>query len=229
MESITGRPWSSGDASKWLLPYQGTPDFALAKRFEALGVLAPQTFGHTFWAHFKENAYAFPGEPQALNAAFSVPHDSVHVLTGYDTKPRGELLASTFTAAMHRKYPMAGHILPVIFSWHLKVRSIRWQKTLAVRSTRRNSGTHGQQARLPSRTRSRRHGISGPTSTSRLRSYERRSRFLQPALIRRHTDLAPQTSLAAVVVHLGAVYVGRGLGAWHDLGNLVGRAERGAL
>lgn len=121
MESITGRPWSSGDASKWLLPYQGVPDFALAQRFEALAGLAPQAFGHAFWEHFKENAYAFPGEPQALNAAFSVPHDSVHVLTGYDTKPRGELLASTFTAAMHRKYPMAGHILPVIFSWHLKV------------------------------------------------------------------------------------------------------------
>jgi hypothetical protein len=50
-----------------------------------------------------------------------VPHDSVHVLTGYDTKPRGELLASTFTAAMHPKYPMAGHVLPVIFSWHLGV------------------------------------------------------------------------------------------------------------
>jgi hypothetical protein len=45
----------------------------------------------------------------------------VHVVTGYNTKPRGELLASTFTAAMHPKYPMAGHVLPVIFSWHLKM------------------------------------------------------------------------------------------------------------
>jgi hypothetical protein len=117
MESITGRHWADGDVIKWLLPYGGADaDPALAQRFEALAQLAPDTFGHCFWAHFKESGYVFPGDAKALNAAFSVPHDSVHVLTGYDTKPRGELLASTFTAAMHPKYPMAGHVLPVIFS-----------------------------------------------------------------------------------------------------------------
>jgi hypothetical protein len=122
MESITGRQWADGDVNKWLLPYDGAAaDPALAQRFDALARLAPDTFGDSFWAHFKESGYAFPGDAKALNAAFSVPHDSVHVLTGYDTKPRGELLASTFTAAMHPKYPMAGHVLPVIFSWHLGV------------------------------------------------------------------------------------------------------------
>jgi hypothetical protein len=120
MESITGGPWS-GDTMKWFLPYDGAADPDLAQRFEALKTLPPDAFGYCFWAHFKENNYAFPGEPKALNAAFAVPHDSVHVLTGYDTGPRGELLASTFTAAMHPKWPMAGHVLPVIFSWHLKV------------------------------------------------------------------------------------------------------------
>ena len=69
----------------------------------------------------RRNGYAFPGEPKGLNAAFSVPHDSVHTLTGYDTTPGGEILASTFTATMHHALPMAGHILPAIFSWHLKV------------------------------------------------------------------------------------------------------------
>ena len=44
----------------------------------------------------------------------------MHVLTGYDTTPGGEILASTFTATTHNAYPMAGHVLPVIFSWHLK-------------------------------------------------------------------------------------------------------------
>jgi hypothetical protein len=122
LESITGRPWNDSDANQWLLPYTGaSADPALVQRFETLGRLPAETFGYAFWAHFKENAYAFPGNPKALNAAFSVPHDSVHVVTGYNTKPRGELLASTFTAAMHPKYPMAGHVLPVIFSWHLKM------------------------------------------------------------------------------------------------------------
>jgi hypothetical protein len=123
MESITGRPWNGGDVARWLLPYAGpAADPPLARRFELLGRLAPNTFGHSFWRHFKENGYAFPGDPKAINAAFSVPHDCVHVLTGYSTKPRGEVLTSTFTAAMHPTYPMAGHVLPVIFSWHLKVR-----------------------------------------------------------------------------------------------------------
>lgn len=123
MESITNRAWSGGDVNQWLLPYAGaSSDPGLVERFDALGRMPEQTLGHAFWSHFEENNYAFPGDPRAVNAAFSVPHDSVHVLTGYDTKPRGEILVSTFTAAMHPKYPMAGHVLPVIFSWHLDVR-----------------------------------------------------------------------------------------------------------
>ena len=79
------------------------------------------TFGHTFAAFYTANKYAFPGEPTALNFAFATPHDSSHMLAGYDTTPRGELLVSTFTAAMHRKRAMAGHVLPVILSWHLGI------------------------------------------------------------------------------------------------------------
>lgn len=122
MESITGKPWGGGDVNAWLLPYVGAAeDPAMAARFQALGKLPPETFGHAFWTQFKKNGYAFPGEPKGLNAVFTVPHDTAHVLTGYDTTPRGEILVSTFTAAMHPRWPMAGHVLPVIFSWHLKV------------------------------------------------------------------------------------------------------------
>jgi ubiquinone biosynthesis protein Coq4 len=102
-----------------LLPYGANPDPALAARFEALGQLGPETFGRTYYVHFKKNNYPFPGEPKGLNAAFAIPHDSAHVLSGYDTTPRGEILVSTFTAAMHPKNPMAGHVLPVIFTWQL--------------------------------------------------------------------------------------------------------------
>jgi hypothetical protein len=31
------------------------------------------------------------------------------------------VLVSTFTAAMHKQHPMSGHILPVIWSWHLGI------------------------------------------------------------------------------------------------------------
>lgn len=120
MESITGAPWAGGDVNAWLLPYEGDgADPALAARFAALGELPAESFGHRLWSHFRANDYAFPGAPGGLNAAFSLPHDSVHVLTGYSTQARGEILTSTFTAAMHASYPMAGHVLPVILSWHV--------------------------------------------------------------------------------------------------------------
>jgi hypothetical protein len=122
MESITNQPWAGGDVNAWLLPYgDGHADPDLAARYDALRDLDPATFGHAFWAHFHHNDYAFPGDPSALNERFCVPHDSLHVLTGYDTSARGEILVSTFTASMHRSHPMAGHVLPVILSWHLKI------------------------------------------------------------------------------------------------------------
>ena len=121
LESITGRRWVKGDTTAWFLPYGDNPDPVLERRFEALGKLSPETFGYAFFSHYRRNGYAFPGAPTALNIGFGVPHDSAHVLSQYDTSPRGELLVSTFTAAMHPQFPMAGHILPVIFSWHLDI------------------------------------------------------------------------------------------------------------
>ena len=93
----------------------------LAARYDALGTLAPGTFGRQFWEIYKRNGYAFPGQEQGVNARFATPHDSTHVLSGYDTSPQGEILVSTFTAGMHPRLPMEGHILPVIFSWHLGI------------------------------------------------------------------------------------------------------------
>jgi len=126
MESFTGQPWSgdvTDDVAAWMLPYRGDrADPQLAARFEALGHLPAGTFGHHYFTHFRENGYAFPGEPDALNAGFAVPHDSAHVLAGYDTTPAGEILVSTFTAAMHPRHSMAAHVLPVIFSWHLGIK-----------------------------------------------------------------------------------------------------------
>lgn len=124
MESITRQPWAAdADVMAWLLPYKdGKADPAMAARFRALTDKPAGSFGRAFIDHFVENAYAVPGEPDALNALFSLPHDSSHVFAGYDTTPRGELLVSTFTAGMHPLHPVSGHILPVIFSWHLDIK-----------------------------------------------------------------------------------------------------------
>lgn len=121
LESVTGRAWTAAEMGPWLQPYDAQPDPALATRFHALARLPENTFGYAFAQFYRANGYAYPGEPTALNFEFAVPHDSTHVLAGYDTSPRGELLTSTLTATMHRSHAMSGHVLPVILSWHLGI------------------------------------------------------------------------------------------------------------
>lgn len=123
IRSLWDQPWDEmDDIMALLLPYRGAAaDPALVARHEALGALPEGSFGRAWWEIYKKNGYAFPGDPRGANAAFTRPHDSTHVLSGYDTTPPGEILVSTFTAGMHPVLPMEGHILPVIFSWHLGI------------------------------------------------------------------------------------------------------------
>ena len=122
-DSIISRPSDGLDPVAWIKPYAGAnADALLVARYEALGKLEDNTFGKALWQFDKSNGYAFPGDPTALNARFGTPHDSTHVISGYDTSPRGEILVSAFTAGMHPINPMTGHILPVIFNGHLGVK-----------------------------------------------------------------------------------------------------------
>jgi hypothetical protein len=118
-DSVLSRSSEGLDPATWIRPYDGgKADPALVARYEALGQLPQNSFGKALWDFDKKNGYPFPGDPQALNAGFGTPHDSTHVVSGYDTSARGELLVSTFTAGMHPINPMSGHILPVIFFFH---------------------------------------------------------------------------------------------------------------
>lgn len=108
-----------GPLDPWILPYREAPDPALADRYRALGTLPAGTLGRDFFEFYAAHGFAFPGERDGVNERFGTPHDSTHVLSGYDTSPGGELMVSTFTAGMHPREPMSGHILPVIMSWHL--------------------------------------------------------------------------------------------------------------
>lgn len=118
-DSVLSRSSEGLDPGMWIRPYDGAnADSALVARYESLGKLPQSTFGKALWDFDKTNGYPFPGDPTALNAAFGTPHDSTHVISGYDTSARGELLVSTFTAGMHPINPMSGHILPVIFFFH---------------------------------------------------------------------------------------------------------------
>jgi ubiquinone biosynthesis protein Coq4 len=118
-DSVISRSSEGLDPAKWIRPYEGgNADPALVARYDALGKLPQKSFGKALWDFDKRNGYPFPGDPTALNASFGTPHDSTHVISGYDTSARGELLVSTFTAGMHPINPMSGHILPVIFFFH---------------------------------------------------------------------------------------------------------------
>jgi hypothetical protein len=118
-DSVLSRSSEGLDPGAWIRPYEGVNgDPALVARYDALGKLPQNSFGKALWDFDKRNGYPFPGDPTALNAAFGTPHDSTHVISGYDTSARGELLVSTFTAGMHPINPMSGHILPVIFFFH---------------------------------------------------------------------------------------------------------------
>ncbi|SEP36434.1 hypothetical protein SAMN02990966_05391 [Rhodospirillales bacterium URHD0017] len=118
-DSVLSRSSEGLDPNTWIRPYAGAnADPALVARYGALGKLPQNTFGKALWDFDKANGYPFPGDPEALNAEFGTPHDSTHVISGYDTSARGELLVSTFTAGMHPINPMSGHILPVIFFFH---------------------------------------------------------------------------------------------------------------
>jgi hypothetical protein len=119
--SLTGHVVDE-DANHWLLPYADAPDPALAARYSALGQLPVGTLGRTFSDFYTSQNFRFAGDPKALNQLFATAHDTTHILSGYSTSPQGELLVSTFTAGMHPHEPVSGHILPVLFSWHLGIR-----------------------------------------------------------------------------------------------------------
>ncbi len=125
LESIAGHEVDES-IDAWILPYRAKPDPALAARYVALGELPAGTLGRAFCDFYRAHGFAFPGEREGVNERFGTPHDSTHVLSGYDTTPGGELLVSTFTAGMHPREPMSGHILPVIMSWHLGIELVKF-------------------------------------------------------------------------------------------------------
>ncbi|HEX3567710.1 MAG TPA: hypothetical protein VHU17_20275, partial [Acidimicrobiales bacterium] len=104
------------------MPYEGNnADDHLGDRYRELSSLPSGTLGYEFWSFYDRHSFAFPGQPGAVNEIFGTPHDCTNVISGYDTTPQGELLVSTFTSRMHPIFPMAGHVLPVIYSWHLGI------------------------------------------------------------------------------------------------------------
>lgn len=111
------------EIDNWLFPYRGDKhEPELVQRYENLSQLPKDSFGYHIWLQFKRNHYKFPGEEEGVNYAFVMPHDSIHVLSEYDTSPYGELLVSVFTSTMLEKNPIDGHVIPVMYSFYLGIK-----------------------------------------------------------------------------------------------------------
>jgi hypothetical protein len=122
--SIPGLDWRSDDPMAAFLPYRdGHDDPALAERYDALQHQPPGTLGHAFYHHYRDNHFAFPGEPWGVVEAWGTPHDCLHLLSGYSTSAQGELLVAVFNGASLSKADdlMESHVLPVIFTYHLGI------------------------------------------------------------------------------------------------------------
>jgi len=118
VESFVNGP-ATVNPEAWIHPYTQRPNPELNERYRALASSREGTLGHAFFHWYDDHGFAFPGVPEALSEEFSTPHDTAHLLSGYDTTQQGELLVSTFTSALHRRDSMAAHVMPVILSWHV--------------------------------------------------------------------------------------------------------------
>lgn len=122
--SIPGMTWDAGDPVGGFLPYRdGNDRPELARRYDDLGAKPAGTLGHAFYHHYRDNDFAFPGEPWGVAEAWGTPHDTLHLLSGYSTSAQGELLVAVFNGASlsHPVDLMESHVLPVIFTYHLGI------------------------------------------------------------------------------------------------------------
>lgn len=79
------------------------PDPELAARVHAFAAHPEGTVGRTLLAYWRDNALGLPGEPGSIESQLLFEHDVHHVLTGYDTSPRGELALAGFLAGLAGK------------------------------------------------------------------------------------------------------------------------------
>jgi tellurite resistance protein len=91
-------------------------DPTVAKKYHQLGKLPKGTLGYTFWQHYTENHFAFPGEAGGIPERL-VFHDMGHMLSGYDTSPQGEIQQGAFQSGFIHEDGFA-FLLFVIFQFH---------------------------------------------------------------------------------------------------------------
>jgi len=84
----------------WQLRLRREP--ALLARYAALRSLPNDTLGAALIGELERNGFGLPGE-RGTAADWAIRHDLCHVLSGYDTDPRSEVLAGSFMAGCRQR------------------------------------------------------------------------------------------------------------------------------
>ena len=80
------------------------PDPERTDKYKALASKPEGTLGREFARYMDKNGFPWRGEKGGMPEA-ALHHDFTHVLTGYDTDPKGEIEVASFTAGMKKTDP----------------------------------------------------------------------------------------------------------------------------
>jgi uncharacterized tellurite resistance protein B-like protein len=104
---------------KAIAPHFGAAlDPELAWRYRQLGLLPEGTLGRAYWEYATRRKFSFPGE--AYGFEWRVFHDLGHVLSGYETNPKGEIEQASFEAGYQRRDAFY-FVFSVVMMFHLGV------------------------------------------------------------------------------------------------------------
>lgn len=96
--------------------YIGDP--ATACQYQALVDLPDGTLGKELYLYYRDRNFPLPGEKESFSDIL-VPHDLIHLLSGIDTSPVGEIVVAGFEAGMSGSQFGFELLLEVVLDFHL--------------------------------------------------------------------------------------------------------------
>jgi hypothetical protein len=117
------KAWSEG-GFRWLARTLATLKLAdnapVAEKYRALGEYPEGTLGRCYFDHMREQGFPLAGEKGSQVEAVFI-HDLTHLVAGYGTDARGEVLTASFSAGNRRQDPFT-YIFFVVCQFHLGMR-----------------------------------------------------------------------------------------------------------
>lgn len=96
--------------------YIGDPE--TARQYQVLEDLPAGTLGKELYQYYRDRNFPLPGEQKSFSDIL-VPHDLIHLLSGIDTSPVGEIVVAGFEAGMSGSQFGFELLLEVVLDFHL--------------------------------------------------------------------------------------------------------------